>query len=74
VVIRLIPATGTRVQSQARECEICGEICGRQNGTGTDFSPSNSAFPPQWPSFGAPYSYVTHNRRHIILGIDNIFK
>jgi hypothetical protein len=39
-----------QVRSRVSPCEICG----RQSGTGTGFSPNTSIFPCQFHSSGAP--------------------
>ena len=43
---------GARVRSQANQCEICG----RQNGTGTGFSPSATVLSCQYHYTNGPYS------------------
>jgi hypothetical protein len=45
-----------RVHVQGSPCEICG----RQSGTGTDFSPSSSVLSSQYHSAAAPHSLIYH--------------
>jgi len=52
-VIRQVTIAESRIGSQVSLCEICGG----QSGTGTDYSPSSSAFRCQYNSTNAPYSY-----------------
>ena len=50
-----------QVRSRVSPCRICGG----QSGTGTDFSPSTSAFPCQFHSTGAPLHGKTKKTNHL---------
>jgi hypothetical protein len=54
------------VRSLTSPCEICG----RQTGSGTGFSPSTFVFLSQYYSTGVAHSFVYH-RRYIIIAVIN---
>jgi hypothetical protein len=60
-VSRRPPTADARVRSRVSPCGICGG----QNVTGTDFSPSTSVFPCKFYSTGAPLHGKTEKTNHL---------